>query len=70
MDFGMGLPTCGNQTNGEVMIRFAKEAERLGYTTIWNSERLLSPEAEVTYPNGVRGPMPESYKSAYDQIKT
>jgi probable F420-dependent oxidoreductase len=70
MDFGMGLPICGEQTNGEVMVRFAQEAERLGYTTIWTGERLLYPESDATYPNGERGPLPNSYKSVYDPIET
>lgn len=70
MDLGIGLPICGDQTSSEIIARFAQEAERLGYTALWTSERLLYPYADVTFPNGFVGPLPDSYRSVYEPIET
>lgn len=70
MELGAALPTSTPYASAENIARFAQEAERLGYTSLWTFERLLYPIAGVTGPDGSPQQLPEAYKSVYEPIDT
>src|SRR5260221_14577805 len=70
MELGVGLPTSPPYASAESIMRIAKEAERLGYNSLWTYERLVYPIAGLTQPDGSTWQLPDSYKSVYEPIET
>lgn len=70
MDLGVSLPTYAPYTPPETIVRFAEEAERLGFASVWTYERLLRPAAEAVNVGGGSMRLPESYAVAYDPLET
>ncbi|WP_405149679.1 TIGR03619 family F420-dependent LLM class oxidoreductase [Sphaerisporangium sp. NBC_01403] len=71
MELGVALPTSGALASPANIARFAQEAERLGYDSLWTYERLLRPFAELPQPGG--GPpqrIPEIYRLTYEPLET
>jgi probable F420-dependent oxidoreductase len=61
MELGVGLPTSGRLATPEHIARVAREAERLGYATLWTYERLLRP---------VSSDVPEGYRLVFEPLET
>nr|WP_296076253.1 TIGR03619 family F420-dependent LLM class oxidoreductase [uncultured Actinoplanes sp.] len=71
MELGLALPTAGPQTSPEMIVKVAKEAERLGYAALWTFERLLRPlDKVVLYSGGEPDLVPEFYRSTYEPLET
>ncbi|MFK3982416.1 TIGR03619 family F420-dependent LLM class oxidoreductase [Micromonospora sp. NPDC050397] len=71
MDLGVALPSAGELATPANILRYAQEAERLGYASIWTYERVLRPIAPVAQPGG--GPpqaLPDFYRTVYDPLET
>jgi probable F420-dependent oxidoreductase len=69
MKLGFGLPVAGAWATPENMARIAREAEALGYHSVWTVFRLLYPAApRDDYPYAAPGPWPEPFKRVLDSI--
>jgi probable F420-dependent oxidoreductase len=69
MKLGFGLPVAGAWATPENMVRVAREAEALGYHSLWTVFRLLYPVAPRDhYPYAPPGPWPEPFRRALDSI--
>jgi len=63
MKLGFALPHQGPVATRENMRRVAKEAEQLGYDTLWTNDRLLLPvNAKTPYTGSPDGKLNEEYK--------
>ncbi|HEV7826623.1 MAG TPA: TIGR03619 family F420-dependent LLM class oxidoreductase [Mycobacteriales bacterium] len=56
---GFGLPVSGTWATAENMVRFARRAEELGYSSLWSFQRLLNPAA---------GDYGDAYRSVQDPL--
>ncbi|TDD20804.1 TIGR03619 family F420-dependent LLM class oxidoreductase [Nonomuraea diastatica] len=70
MELGVALPTSGPPATPAGIARVAREAERLGYDSVWTYERLLRPTAPVSMGGGEPQPVPEIYRSTYEPLET
>ncbi|NBE94918.1 TIGR03619 family F420-dependent LLM class oxidoreductase [Nonomuraea sp. KC401] len=70
MELGVALPTSGPLATPAGIARVAREAERLGYDSVWTYERLLRPTAPVSMGGGEPQPVPEIYRSVYEPLET
>lgn len=70
MKLGIALPTSGPLAGVDNIARIAREADRLGYDSVWTYERVLRPIAPVSMGGGDPQPMPEIYRIAYDPLET
>lgn len=71
VELGFALPQTGRHVTPEAIVRFAGEAERMGYASLWAFERLLRPLApHSTYGGGTDGLMPAHYASVLDPFET
>jgi probable F420-dependent oxidoreductase len=70
VELGIGLPTAGEHASPANIGRIAREAEQLGYASVWTFERLLRPLAPVSMGGGAPQPVPEVYRSVYDPLET
>src|SRR6266849_2175816 len=70
MELGVALPTSARYASAESIVRIAREAELLGYSSLWTYERLLYPIAGITRPDGSTQQLPEPYQSVYEPIET
>ncbi|HEX6872479.1 MAG TPA: TIGR03619 family F420-dependent LLM class oxidoreductase [Micromonosporaceae bacterium] len=61
MEIGFALPVSGSWATPDNIVRVAREAERLGYHSLWTFQRLLSP---------VDGRWGEMYRSVLDPLTT
>jgi probable F420-dependent oxidoreductase len=69
MEIGLALPHLGQETTPAFLARMAREAEQLGYASLWAGERLLRPRHYVPF-GSPPGPMPDYFKSSYDPLET
>ncbi|MFI6740573.1 TIGR03619 family F420-dependent LLM class oxidoreductase [Nonomuraea sp. NPDC050451] len=70
MELGIALPTSGPLAGPQNIARVAREAERLGYDSVWTYERLLRPVAPVSMGGGEPQPVPEVYRQTYEPLET
>jgi probable F420-dependent oxidoreductase len=70
MELGIALPTSGPYAGPEAIVTVARQAEALGYDTLWTYERLLYPVAGVDQGDGKLSPLPDVYRSTYEPIET
>jgi probable F420-dependent oxidoreductase len=68
MKIGLTLPNLTPLGTRENILTFAREAERLGYDSLWVTERLLFPVQPLQQMRG--GPWPEIYKFVLDPLDT
>lgn len=67
MQFGIALPHFGPSASPEAIIKVAKEAEALGFNSLWALDRLLWPlEPASKYPGNREGRIPEVMQNTYD----
>ncbi|WP_199512666.1 TIGR03619 family F420-dependent LLM class oxidoreductase [Nucisporomicrobium flavum] len=70
MDLGVTLPTSGPHAGPDAIVRVAREAEALGYASVWTYERLLCPLGDVPQPGGPPRPLPEHNRTTYEPLET
>jgi probable F420-dependent oxidoreductase len=70
MELGVTLPTSGPYAGPEAIVRVAREAEALGYASVWTYERLLYPIGDVPQPGGPPRPLPEHHRVTYEPLET
>ena len=62
MDFGVHLPHLGRQADGSTLRRFAREAERLGFHSLWTSDHIAWPaHIRSKYPYSATGSFPAPF---------
>jgi probable F420-dependent oxidoreductase len=70
MRIGVTLPSMGHLAQPNNLVEAAKEAERLGYDTLWVADRLLYPlQPRTKYPVTPDGSLPDFYKRVLDPIE-
>ncbi|MEU9889917.1 TIGR03619 family F420-dependent LLM class oxidoreductase [Sphaerisporangium sp. NPDC051011] len=68
---GVALPTSGPLASPVNIARVARQAERLGYDSLWTYERLLRPMAALPRPDGGEPErVPEIYRLTYEPLET
>ena len=51
VDFGVFLPISGRAAGPEALTNAARQAERLGFATVWSADRVVTPwEIRTPYP--------------------
>jgi probable F420-dependent oxidoreductase len=71
MEFGLHLPTTGDSTTPELMLRVAHEAEQMGLASVWMSDGLLRPvQQPVDFGGGMSITMPPESGTQCDVIET
>ena len=70
MRIGVTLPSMGHLSQPNNLVEAAKEAERLGYDTLWVADRLLYPvQPRTKYPVTPDGSLPDFYKRVLDPVE-
>ena len=71
MKLGFSLPTAGAWATPENQIRIAREAEALGYHSLWVFQRLLyAIEPKNEYPPVPGKTWPKPFERVFDPIVT
>ena len=72
MRVGTFLPHMGPAATPETLLRFAQQAEALGYDSVWVAERLLYPlKPRTPYPGMPEGSLlPDYYRYVFQPIET
>jgi probable F420-dependent oxidoreductase len=69
MRLGFGLPVAGGWATPENMVAVAREAESLGYHSLWTVQRILYPSAPRNeYAGSPGGPWPPYFESVADAL--
>ena len=68
MKIGFGLPNFGIMGTRENILTLAREAEKLGFDSLWAGERLLYPTNPKNLAAG--GPWPPTYRQSLDTLGT
>jgi probable F420-dependent oxidoreductase len=68
MRLGFGLPTSGTWATPENLVTVARQAEALGYESVWVFQRLLFPLAPQNMYYGTPGTWPDAFKSVLDPL--
>ena len=69
MRLGFGLPVAGGWATPQNMIAVAREAESLGYHSLWTVQRILYPSAPRNeYAGSPSGPWPAYFESVADGL--
>lgn len=71
MPVGLCLPQIGPHCEAREVAAFAREAEQLGYSSLWVGDRLLAPVAPSTlYPGGgtTEQPYPPEFTAVLDPL--
>lgn len=71
MRIGFFLPQLGPIAGPEALVKAAKQAEALGYDSLWVTERLLYPlDPQTPYPATPDGSLPQAFQSNLDPVET
>lgn len=71
MNFGVTLPCLGPAAQPDLLARFSRRAEELGYATLWVADRLLFPlHPRSPYPGAPDGALPDFYRRSLDPVAT
>lgn len=70
MKVGVNLPHYGPEASPEVVEKFAVEAERLGFSTLWVIERVLRPQGQVDLPMELGLDVPPAYATVLSPLET
>src|SRR5918999_6575583 len=70
MEFGLALPTKGDEASPEAIRQVAVEAESMGLASVWTFERLLRPTQPISTGDGPPFTVPEYYATVYEPIET
>ena len=71
MKVGITLPQAGQQATRENIIHAARQAEGVGFDSVWVFERLLWPlKPQTPYPGTPDGSLPIEYQNIFDPIET
>lgn len=71
MRLGVSLPQCGEAASPDAVRDNAREAEALGYDSVWVLDRVLYPvNPRVPYAATADGSLPPSYKRVFDPLTT
>jgi probable F420-dependent oxidoreductase len=69
MRLGFGLPVAGGWATPQNMVAVAREAESLGYQSLWTVQRILYPSAPRNeYAGSPGGPWPAYFESVADGL--
>ena len=68
MKIGWGLPNFGTLGTRDNILTLSKEAEKLGYHSLWAGERLLYPTNPKQLQRG--GPWPDTYRQSLSTLET
>jgi probable F420-dependent oxidoreductase len=69
MKLGIALPHFGPYASPQAIITVARNAESLGFASLWVLDRLLWPMQPVSkYPGNPRGEMPSPMQNTYDPL--
>ncbi|MGW7413630.1 TIGR03619 family F420-dependent LLM class oxidoreductase [Streptomyces sp. NPDC054863] len=70
MDIGITLPQYGSHARPELIASYAKDAEQLGFDSLWVGDRALTPvEPSEVYPGYTKeNPYPEGFKHFVDPL--
>src|SRR5579871_801486 len=69
MDIGVSLPHGGRASSADAILRIAREAEALGYASLWTWDRLLFP-ISPRQGYGGRMPWPAIMRRSFDPLLT
>jgi probable F420-dependent oxidoreductase len=68
---GITLPQAGQQATRENVVRFAQNAEKEGFDSLWVFERLLWPtNPQTPYPGTPDGSLPIESQNVFDPLET
>lgn len=71
MELGLHLPTAGDPTAPELILRVAQEAEGMGLASVWMSDGLLRPvQQPIDFGGGISITMPPESATQCDAIET
>jgi probable F420-dependent oxidoreductase len=71
MRFGVTLPQQGMAASPEALVQAGQQAERLGYDSVWVTERLLYPVAPRSpYPGSPDGALPAFARRMFTPLET
>ncbi len=70
MKLGCFIPQMGSFASPEAMVKVAQSAEKLGYNSVWVTDRLLFPvNPKTPYAASPDGKLPDVYKIVYDPLE-
>ena len=70
MKIGCFIPQMGTAATPDAMVQAAQNAEKLGYDSVWVTERLLFPvNPKTPYAASPDGKLPEAYKIVFDPLE-
>jgi probable F420-dependent oxidoreductase len=71
MQFGLGLPHAGTSAHGPSVIKFARQAEALGFESLWCGDHIVLPTAGTTqYPYTSDGSFPRGAQIGFVETLT
>ncbi|MFF0743910.1 TIGR03619 family F420-dependent LLM class oxidoreductase [Streptomyces sp. NPDC004111] len=70
MDIGIALPQYGSHARPELIASFARDAERIGFDSLWVGDRALTPvDPSHLYPGHTKEhPYPEGFRTFVDPL--
>ena len=69
MRLGLTIPTFGPLANAENIVAVARNAEGMGYESLWSGDRSLAPVSpQDRYPGSSDGRMPAAYANHMDPL--
>jgi probable F420-dependent oxidoreductase len=70
MKLGCFIPQMGDAASGEAMVKVAEAAEKLGFNSVWVTDRLLFPvNPKTPYAASPDGKLPDAYRTVYDPLQ-
>jgi len=71
MKLGCFLPQMGPSASPEAMVKVAQHAEKVGFGSVWVTDRLLYPvKPKTPYAGSSDGMLPEVYKTVFDPLES